>query len=172
MSFYEPAKIHPFRQWHWAKMLQVCNKPQLPRKEANQGRSRSIVVSLPTCVLVSCALLPPGWRHIAAGTSGSPPSCGKWSQRGTRQWTCSPPGTRTAPWTRRRTVWRCCWTSWDRREGHRGSLSVLCGHKDDSQRDDSLSKPFTLVSYCKPSISILMLFVARKGYFISCEKNK
>lgn len=70
-----------------------------------------MLLPLPTCVLVSCALLPPGWRHTAVETLGSPPSCGRWRQRGTARWTCSPLGTRTAPWTRTRTVWRCCWTS-------------------------------------------------------------
>lgn len=74
----------------------------------------SFILAL-TCVQVSVFLQPPVWHHTAAGTSGSPPFCGRWHRRGTEQWTYNPLDMHMAPSTRMRTVWRCCWTSCQRR---------------------------------------------------------
>lgn len=65
----------------------------------------------PTCVQVSASLQPPVWHHTAVGTSGSPPSCGRWRRRGTERWTYTPLDTHMAPSTRMRTAWHCCSTS-------------------------------------------------------------
>lgn len=133
---------------HWISWQQQSRHSFRAERDAWSGcqdNSLWIALSLPppTCVQVSASLQPPGRHHTAVGTSGSPPSCGRWHQRGTGRWTGTPPDMHRAPTKRRRKGWRCCSTSWHRftttnmdRQRQRGTLwahvwqqDSLCHHR-------------------------------------------